>query len=267
MRTYSTIKLRESFFAAKAYFKYWLRKEDKFSQQSPFVFDVYIRLISFLEKNKKGNPEIEAFRNRLLKDKSKIEVLDLGAGSKRVPKTLREISEITRFSTSGKKFAQIFQFFCSQTPAEIVVELGTCVGISTRYLSLTTKGRLFTFEGSSEIQKVAMSEPRPEQTSFILGKINNTLPLLLQQISKVDFVLIDANHTYEGTVFAFNSLLNKSHTKTIFAIGDIHWTSGMAQAWEEIKAHPQVRLTLDFYECGIVFFEFPGEKTHLVLDI
>lgn len=246
---------------------YWLKKEDHFSQQSPFVFDFYSRLIAFLEKNKRGNPEIEAFRNHLLRDKSKIEVLDLGAGSKKIPKLHRQVADITRFSTSGIKFAQLFQFFCSQTPAVNVIELGTCSGISTRYLSLQTKGELHTFEGSNEIQKVAMREPRPERTSFILGEINETLPLLLGQIPSVDFVLIDANHTYHGTMFAFNSLLSKVHPRTIFAIGDIHWATGMEQAWEEIKAHPQVKLTLDFYECGIVFFESPGKKTNLVLDI
>jgi hypothetical protein len=259
--------LRESFFAAKAFLIYWLKKEDHFSQQSPFVFDFYSRLIAFLEKNKKGIPEIEAFRNRLLNDKFKIEVLDLGAGSKKVPRPHRQVADITRFSTSGIKFAQLYQFFCCQTPANNVVELGTCTGISTRYLSKYTKGKLYTFEGSPEIQKVAMRKPRPERTSFILGEINKTLPLLLGQLPNVDFALIDANHTYAGTMFAFDTLLSKAHPMTIFAIGDIHWTSGMEKAWEEIKAHPQVKLTLDFYECGIVIFQSPGKKTNLVLDI
>lgn len=246
---------------------YWLKKEDRFSQQSPFVFGIYRGLIAFLEKNKKGNAEIELLRNHLLNDKSKIEVLDLGAGSKKTPKRYRQVADITRFSTSGIKFAQLYQFFCSQTPADNVVELGTCTGISTRYLSKYTKGNLYTFEGSPEIQKAAMREHRPERTSFILGEINKTLPLLLGQIPNVDFALIDANHTYTGTMFAFNSLLPKVHPRTIFAIGDIHWAAGMEQAWGEIKAHPQVKLTLDFYECGIVFFEFPGKKTNLVLNI
>lgn len=259
--------MRESFFAAKAYLNYWLKKEDQFSQQSPYIFDIYGRLITFLDKKKKGNPEIEAFRNHLLNDKSKIEVLDLGAGSKKVPRPHRQVADITRFSTSGIKFCQLYQFFCDLTPSVHVIELGTCVGISTRYLNSQTKGKLFTFEGSSEIQKLAMSEPEPDRTAFILGKINETLPLVLEQIPKVDFALIDANHTHDGTMFAFNSLLCKAHPGTILAIGDIHWTAGMELAWEEIKAHPNVKLTMDFYECGIVFFEYPGKKMDLILDI
>lgn len=259
--------MRKWFFVARAYFGYWLTKEDRFSQQSPFVFDIYSRLIQFLKGNKTGNLEIEMFRNSLLKDYTKIEVLDLGAGSKKVPLSVRQVAEITRFSTSGIKFCQLYQFFCRLTPAEQVIELGTCVGISTRYLSESTKGILYTLEGSSEIQKVATRNPRPDHTEFILGPIQETLPALLSQIPKVDFVLIDANHTYEGTIFSFNSILKKAHPKTIIAIGDIHWTHEMELAWEEIKTNPNVKLTFDFFECGLVFFEYPGEKMDLILNI
>lgn len=259
--------MKESFFAAKAYFTYWLKKEDRYSQQSPFVFTIYNGLILFLDKNKKGNFEIETFRKGLLKDKSKIEVLDLGAGSKKVPKSVRQVADITQYSTSGIKFALLYSFFCGQTAAEYVIELGTCVGISTRYLSKQTRGQLYTFEGSPEIQKIAKREPKPNKTTFILGEINEALPELLRQIPKVDFALIDANHTYEGTMFAFNLLLSKTQSNSILAIGDIHWTAGMEQAWKEIKANPNVKLTMDFYECGVVFFEYPGEKLDLILEI
>ncbi|MFN4000082.1 class I SAM-dependent methyltransferase [Algoriphagus sp.] len=184
-----------------------------------------------------------------------------------MPESVRKVSDITRFSTSGIKFANLYRYFCSLTPAENVIELGTCVGISTRYLSTKTIGQLYTLEGSSELQMVAMREPKPSNTEFVLGQINTTLPQILDQIQKLDFALIDANHTYEGTIFAFNTLLRTTHSKTIFAIGDIHWSLEMEKAWSEIKLHPEVKLTFDFYECGIVFFDYTGEKTDLILDI
>ncbi len=259
--------MRELFFAAKAYLNHWLKKEDRNSQHSPFVFNTYSDLIHYLKKNKTGDPEIEEFRNILLLDKSNIAVLDLGAGSKKVPKPFRQIAEITSYSTSGIKFCQIYQFFCALTPARHVIELGTCVGISTRYLSKRTVGRLYTFEGAQEIQNVAKRNPLPERTEFILGPISVTLPDLMEEIPFVDFALIDANHTYEGTTFAFHSLIEKAHAKSIIIIGDIHWTTGMEKAWDEIKSNPKVKLTLDFFECGVVFFEYSGEKTDLILHI
>lgn len=231
------------------------------------MFDSYSRLIRFLDENKNGNPEIEKFRQSLLRDQTTIQVLDLGAGSKKVPQPLRSVSSITRYSTSGIKFAQLYQYFCGLTPARNVLEFGTCVGISTRYLGEKTEGTLFTFEGSPEIQKIAKLHPLPKRTEFILGPIGQMLPNVLQSIPNFDFALIDANHTYDGTLGTFNSLLPKIHAGTILAIGDIHWTHGMEKAWSEIKSHPKVRLTFDFFECGIVFFDFPGEKSHHILDI
>lgn len=259
--------MRKIFFSIKAYLIYWLKKEDRYSQQSPFVFKVYSRLIQFLKENEGGYLEIEQFRQSLLKDKSIIKVVDLGAGSKKVPQANRRVAEITRYSTSGVKFAQVYAFFCGLTPAENVIELGTCVGISTRYLDRQTKGQLYTFEGSPEIQTVARREPIPSNTKFILGSIKERLPLLLSTISAVDFALIDANHTYEGTISSFKTLLSKAHSKSIYAIGDIHWSEEMEQAWEEIKSYPEVKLSLDFFECGIIFFDFPGKKTDLILAL
>lgn len=259
--------MRNWLFSVHSFLFYWLNKEDRYSQQSNFVFQVYFNLILFLKKHKKGNPEIEEFRKTLLKDQTEIKVLDLGAGSKKVPQAFRKISKITRYSTSGPKFAQLYHYFCSLTPADYVLELGTCVGISTRYLSSSTKGKLFTFEGSEEIQKVAQRRPVPQRTEFILGPIDQTLDEVLENIPAVDFALIDANHTYHGTIRTFNTLLQKVHSGSIIAIGDIHWSREMHLAWDEIKAHPKVKLSMDFYEAGILFFDFPGEKTDLILDI
>ena len=259
--------MKDYFFQIRTRLIYWLQKEDKYSQQSPLIFEIYSKMIQFLEENKKGNHEVEQFRKSLLKDDHTIEVLDLGAGSKKNLHSARTISSITRYSTSGVKFAQLYQYFCGLTPAQNVLELGTCVGISTRYLCEKTKGTLFTFEGSSEIQKVAQRPPSPSRTEFVLGPIEKTLPKLLSSISSVDFALIDANHTYEGTIHTFMTLLPKLRQGSILAIGDIHWSPAMEKAWREIKAHPSVRLTFDFYECGVLFFNFSGQKSHLILEV
>jgi hypothetical protein len=36
---------------------------------------------------------------------------------------------------------------------------------------------------------------------------------------------------------------------------DIHWSRGMQAAWEQIKQHPRVRLSLDLFYVGLVFFD------------
>lgn len=254
-------------FSFKSLFRYWLYKEDHYSQHSSFVYEFYSALLQFLKKTKKGDPEIENFRKNLLNNHDPIYVLDLGAGSKKINSPIRTISEITRFSTSGPRFSQLYEFFCRMTPATHVVELGTCVGISTSYLSKATLGTVYTLEGSAELQSIAKKAPIRSNIEYVLGPIAQTLPEVLLKIPQLDFALIDANHSYQGTVGSFYALLPKVHSKSILAVSDIHWSPEMEKAWTELKSCPQVRLTIDFFECGIVFFRNPGIKHHLILDI
>jgi hypothetical protein len=254
------------FYSIFAFLKYWLLKEDQFSQHSPFVFNTYRELLSLLEKRPNGDSEIETFRSKLLKNRETIPVLDLGAGSKRVPQVYRQIDDITRYSTSSPKFCMIYQYFCGLTPALHVVELGTCMGLSTRYLAKKTKGVIYTFEGSAEILKIANLESVPANIEFCLGPIEDRLPIIVDSIPSVDFALIDATHTYEGTLNYYNTLKQKVHPGSIVVIGDIHWSEEMEKAWKEIKQFPEVKLTMDFFECGILFFQYSGPKKHLVLS-
>ena len=266
MQITSTIDLLSKVPPLISYFKYWLEKEDKYSLQSPFLFTTYQNLFSFIKNRKEIDLEIEVFREQLLLSKEVIEVQDFGAGSKSVNTAKRKVSDITKYSTSNRKFAQLYQFFCTLTPAETVLELGTCTGISSRYLSKVTQGQLYSFEGCEEIARIAQPAKDFKNLSIITGDLCKTLPTYLKNVKKVDFALIDATHTYEGTLNYFNQILEKTHSKSIIAIGDIHWSKGMEKAWQEIRNKPEVKLSLDFYECGILFFDFSGEKADYILD-
>ncbi|MDG1277288.1 MAG: class I SAM-dependent methyltransferase [Algoriphagus sp.] len=258
--------MNEKVYSFLAYLSYWLKKEDKYALQSPLLYNHYKELFKFIEERKDTDLEIEEFRNQLLQSQKLIPVLDLGAGSKKVNSPIREVAKITKYSTSNRKYAQLLQYFCAQTPGEIVIELGTCVGITTRYLSKSTKTQLLTFEASEELIQVAKSDFKLPKVKFVKGNINFTLPEELRKIEKVDFAFIDANHTYEGTMKSFKELISKTSSESIIAIGDIHWSKDMEKAWKEIQGFSEVKLSLDFYEVGILFFQFPGKKTHLILD-
>jgi predicted O-methyltransferase YrrM len=250
-----------------SFLDYWLKKEDGHSQQSPFVYAVYKGLGDYVKTSRVRNSEIENFRKYLLQNTQLIEVEDLGAGSKRVNHSKRQVRQIAKFSTSSPKFCTVYQYFCQLTPARYVLELGTCLGISTRYLSQVTQGRLWTIEGSEKILQLAQSDPKPEKVTFLSGDIQELLPELLLSLPFLDFVLIDANHTFEGTVSSFDRCISLLHSQSILIVADIHWSTEMERAWNEIKNHPTVKLTFDFFECGVVFLDYPGPKTHLILDV
>lgn len=257
--------LRKYLFPFFAYLKYWLVKEDRYSVQSPLVYDLYDGLLAFAKESGGKDSDLEEIRKNLLKDCDILEIEDFGAGSKKLSSRHRKTSSVTKYSTSSRKFSKLYQYFCSRTPSKMVFELGTCVGINTRYLSNATKGQLFTFEGSHALWLKAQEFPSPANVQYILGDINTTLPKTLQEFGIVDFILIDATHTYQGTLTYFELIIPFIRESSIVAIADIHWSTEMNAAWEQIKRHPKVVLSLDFYECGILIFDKKYSKGEYIL--
>ena len=84
---------------------------------------------------------------------------------------------------------------------------------------------------------------------------------------KTDFIFFDGNHQKEATLKYFNQLLPLAHNDSVFIFDDIHWSKGMEEAWEEIKDHPNVRVTIDSFYWGIVFFRKEQEKEHFVIRL
>ncbi|WP_194777791.1 O-methyltransferase [Pararhodonellum marinum] len=203
----------------------------------------------------------------LIQDAEVLEISDYGAGSKRLKNQRRKTSSIAKHSSSSAKFAALLQYFCTKTPAINVLELGTCLGVSTAFIQEAVKGEFFSFEGSTALAVKARAHFGLERVQFILGDIRKTLPEFLKTNPKIDFAWIDATHTYEGSMSYFNSLIPHAHEESIFVIGDIHWSKGMKKAWDTIKSHPKISCSFDFYECGVLFFKKGLMTQHYVLSI
>ena len=85
----------------------------------------------------------------------------------------------------------------------------------------------------------------------------------MKEIGTLDYVYIDGNHQKAPTLSYFNQCLLNSHADTVFVFDDIHWSEEMEEAWESIKAHPKVTLSLDLFYMGLVFLrEEQLEKQH-----
>jgi predicted O-methyltransferase YrrM len=83
---------------------------------------------------------------------------------------------------------------------------------------------------------------------------------VLAKTDSVDFVFVDGNHRKEATVNYFNWCLPKVHENTVLIFDDIYWSKGMNEAWDIIKSHPQVTVTIDLFWIGLVYFRKGQEK-------
>ena len=76
---------------------------------------------------------------------------------------------------------------------------------------------------------------------------------------------MDGNHRKEPTLNYFSKCLQMVHNDSLFVLDGIHWSRDMEEAWEEIKENSQVRVTIDLFSLGLVFFRKEQEKEHFVV--
>jgi len=223
---------------------------------SPFVFD-FVKHVLNDKQNYAAYQPIERLRKKLLADPTVIEVEDFGAGSSVIKTNKRVVSAIAASSLKPKKYAQLLYRMVKYYKPETIVELGTSFGITTAYLaSANATSTIFTCEGSAAIASIAkqnFEKLKLKNVQLTEGDFTSTLPPLLSDLKTVNFAFADGNHRKEPTLDYFQQLLKHSTATTILVFDDIHWSAEMEEAWQTIKQHPSVTLTIDLFFIGLVF--------------
>lgn len=248
------------FTIARKYLLYRLRAANGKGHgiHSPFVFDFVIHVLN--GKSDAGVvKQIESRRSALLADKTMIEVEDFGAGSAVIRSNQRRVDKIAASSLKAPKYAQLLNRMAAYYKPAVMLELGTSLGITAAYLaSGNPKGKLYTLEGSGVIASIArksFSVCNCGNIELSEGDFTKTLPNLLKELQFVDLAFVDGNHRKKPTIDYFHQLLAKSTSSSVFIFDDIHWSAEMEEAWEEIRKHPAVTLSIDLFFIGLVFFD------------
>ena len=102
-------------------------------------------------------PEVEKLRYHLLKDKRRITMKDLGAGSViSGNKKVKIVSLVARHNLKSARLAQMLHRLVLEFKPGALVELGTCLGVTTVYLAKAMpEGKVITIEGCPETAKMA----------------------------------------------------------------------------------------------------------------
>jgi predicted O-methyltransferase YrrM len=251
------------------YIKYYLNAKSAHGVHSPFVYKFITELLENRNEDYYQFRELDQLREQLLEDDSMIEITDFGAGSKVFKDNKRKLSDLARHGISRKKFSELYFKLVNFTNSQFIVELGTSLGLNTLYLArANSKAIVYSIEGCPELAKFAANLFKKQETRVFL--INDTFekafPVLLKEIPKLDLLYVDGNHNRDSTLSYFRMALEKKHNNSAFIFDDINWNEDMRKAWEEIKAHADVTLSIDLYYAGIVFFrKEQKEKEHFVL--
>lgn len=258
-------------FQLLAYLRFWLRSGNAHGLHSPFVFRLYTTVIRH-DGHFGAYDAVEAWRRELLRSTGRVTVCDFGAGSHTGAGQVRRVADIARVAAKPPRLAQLLFRLVNHFQPATILELGTSLGLTTAYLAAAhSRHQVITFEGcpaTATVARQTFAALKLNNIELREGNLDETLAPTLSALPRaVDFAFFDGNHRYEPTLRYFELCLAKAHEHSVFVLDDIHWSAEMERAWETIKAHPQVMLTVDLFYVGLVFFRRNQPKQHFSLRL
>ena len=248
---------------------FYFSSKNEHGVHSPFVFD----LVTKCFYNKTKFPEydvLKQYRNSLLANKNNIEVTDFGAGSRVFKSNTREISAIAKNAGISPKNAELLFRMVRYFQPETILEIGTSLGLATSALSLGNKNSyLLSLEGCYNTQSVTETLFNKEFPDYNFEFLNVEFGEFLKDtkgINEWNLIYFDGNHSQKATLEYFELLLPTITNDSVWIFDDIHWSADMEEAWEIIKNHPKVKVTIDTFQWGIVFFRTEQEKEHFIIN-
>lgn len=247
------------------YASHYFTSKTRHGVHSPFVYKLIDEVI-YDYSPKEYEAGIEKLRKELGVDNRMIKVTDLGAGSMLNKQHQKAVKDIAKNALKPSRIAKLLARLASFSQPEVIIELGTCLGITTSYLAKAVPtAQVISVEGCPETATIAkenFSKQRLENIELRIGNFDVLLPEIIDEQEKIDFLFIDGNHRKQATLDYFYACLPKVHVSTMLIFDDIYWSKGMKEAWTEIKDHPQVTVTVDLFYVGLVFFKKDQRKEH-----
>ena len=252
----------------KSYLNFLWNSKNEHGVHSPFVFS----LVSKCFYDKKDYAEfsiLKKYRNSLLSNKNKIEVTDFGAGSRVFKSNTRAINQIAQNAGISSKRAELLFRITNYFQPEHVLEIGTSLGLATSALSLgNSKANIITLEGCPETSSIAKKQF--EEFDFInintiVTEFSKYLKSENLQSTIYNLIYFDGNHSKQATLAYFELVLPTITNESVWIFDDIHWSKEMEEAWEIVKNHPKVTVTIDTFQWGIVFFRKEQPREHFVI--
>lgn len=189
---------------------------------------------------------IEAERSRLA---TSVEPLAGGRG------TTSTVGEVTRRASMPRHQGLVLYHLARHVQARSVLELGTCVGISGAYLAAALPGgRLRSLEGHADRAEVARDTWRRlglDHAEVVTGRFHRTLDDALTA-GPYDLIHIDGDHDGDATIDYVRQIAAACRPGALLVLDDVDWSSGMRQAWRELRTHLRSSATGDLGRVGCI---------------
>jgi len=256
------------FHLIKSYLSFILKAKNEHGVHSPFVFDLVCKCFYDLTKY----PEYDAldeYRTSLLNNHTTIDVTNFDADSQAIKSNTREIATIAKNVGISRKRAQLlFRLVRYFQPKEIL-EIGTSLGLATSALALgNNRGKIISLDACPSTQnqcQLHLQKFNINRVNYITTEFSSFLNNIDFTTSTFDFIYFHSNHSKRATLEYFETLLPTITNETIWIFDDIHRVKEKEEAWQIIKNHPKVTVSIDTYQFGLVFFRKEQNKEHFYI--
>jgi len=251
-----------------AYIKFLFKATNQHGVHSPFIYNFVTKCL-YDKTNYDAYSKLSHYINTLLRNNDPFEITDFGSGSKVFKSNTRTISAIAKNSGTPIKRAKLFYRLTQYFKPKSTLELGTSLGIATHAIALgSPKNEITSIEGCPKISaytKHQLAISKIKNVVVKTGAFKIVLPKLKEK--SFDLIFFDGHHDKVATIAYFESLLPKAHNESLFVFDDIYWSKGMTEAWDYIKAHHSVTVTVDCFHLGFVFFRKEQVKENFKIRV
>lgn len=218
--------------------------------------------------DKKIFKEIEQARKEIIDADIELEIIDYGARSPNLSLTKEDMyrGRVVKSSTKNmcaigvkNKWSEKLYYLVKEYKPNTILELGTCCGFSSIYMSKANPlAKIYTLEGSPALAKIAeknFTKLNCKNIEIIVGRFQDNLLKILQNLEVVDFAFIDGHHDKDATLEYFSKIKPFLNKDAIVVLDDISWSNGMKEAWDIIKVDKDLSHVEDLGKFGICYFK------------
>jgi predicted O-methyltransferase YrrM len=212
--------------------------------------------------------KIERLRTDVEHSERQVLTIDYGAGSKEEnrsqpqssPRLLCDsVGAICRQRSMDQHRATALFWATRALRPNNVLELGTCLGISTAYISAALKlngtGSVTSIEGCPALATIARDNLKSlglNQTPVVEGRFVDVLPRILPAVGPFDCAFIDGHHDGSATEQYFDQIMRHCDRDAVVLLDDVDWSSDMRKAWRAIQRRSTVLQSAQLTSLGVI---------------
>lgn len=254
-------------FKVKAYIRFLWHSKNQHGIHSPFVYKLITQC--FYNKSHYAAYDLwDQVSQELLNSDQVLQVNDVGAGSKVFKSQKRSVSKIAKHVSISRKRAQLMMRIVDYLHIQNALELGTSIGLGSISIAASGQTQLKTVEACPATSNFANHLFKRCKLPII--NVQSAFDEYIRTIAseaRFDLIYLDGHHDGKATLQYVEDLLPFTHNDSVLILDDIHWSPSMEMAWKAIKNHPEVRVTIDTFQWGLVFFRTEQVKQNFVIRI